>query len=258
MPETGFMSSVPLWTIFPFTLLIVIAFWELGYRFANRLPLSAREGSAQSVTSLVSIIVGLVAFLMAFTFSMAAERFQDRRDILVEDANAIGTTFLRTDTIAEPERSKLKTLLREYVQNRLDLASSVDQERRLERTNTLQSELWRETSLVIEKDRTPVAAIFEDSMNNTIDMHTKRITNLLKHHIPDSIWISLFGLTVLGITAMGYQNGLLERRHSPAVFVVALMFGIVIFMIADLDRPGRGLIQVDQQAMTDLWNSIKQ
>jgi hypothetical protein len=256
MPDTAFMNDVPLWIIFPATCIIVMAFWEVGYRFGHKLPFKGIKDSEQSVTTLVSIIVGLVAFLLAFTFNMAAQRFQDRRDILVEDVNAIGTAYLRTDTISEPERSNIKELLREYIDNRLNIAASQEIEQRIRRAGEIQEELWRQTARATEKDRSPVAALFEDAMNNMIDLHTKRVTNFLKHHIPDSIWIALFALTALGIAAMGYQNGLLDHGRSPAVFIVSLMFAIVIFMIADLDRPGHGLITVDQQAMTDLKNSI--
>jgi len=127
---------------------------------------------------------------------------------------------------------------------------------RLAKANDLQNVLWQQTAAAAEKDPSPVTALFVITMNEMIDMHTKRVTIIFQHHIPDSIWLSLFGLTVLGIAAMGYQNGLLESGRSPGVLVVTLMFAIVIFMIADLDRPGEGTIQVDQQAMTDLRNSM--
>src|SRR5436305_8217374 len=152
MPDTAFMSDVPLWTIFPATCIMVVAFWELGYRFGHKVPVKGIRDSEQSVTTLVGIIVGLVAFLLAFTFNMAAGRFQDRRDILVEDANAIGTTYLRTDTISEPERSNIKRLIRDYVDNRLNIASSGNIEERLVRAGEIQGDLWKQTSLVTEKD----------------------------------------------------------------------------------------------------------
>src|SRR4029077_10037241 len=107
------------------------------------------------------------------------------------------------------------------------------------------------------KDRSPVAVAFETAMNEMIDVHTKRLTIGLQHRIPDSIWLALYALITLGIAAMGYQNGVLDRGRSPAVIVVALIFAVVIFMIADLDRPGVGSIKVDQQPMIDLRNSMR-
>ena len=250
------VNEIPLWLIFPGTCIVVLAFWEGGYRFGHRLAIKGVHENDQSVTTMVSIIVGLVAFLLAFTFNMAAGRFQERRDDLIGDVNAIGTTYLRADMIAEPERSNIKALLREYVDNRVDGASRDEMRARRVRTTELQSALWHQAAAAVEKDRSPITGLFVTAMNEMIDRHSKRATIIFEHHIPDSIWLALLGLTVLGIAAMGYQNGLLEHGRSPAILVVTLMFAIVIFMIADLDRPGQGTIQVDQQAMTDLRNSM--
>ena len=257
MHGSGFVSLIPLWLIFPITCLLVLAFWEMGYRFGHRYNGDEKPESEQSITTLVSIIVGLVAFLLAFTFNMAAGRFQERRDVFIEDVNAIGTTYLRTETIAEPERSKVKAILREYVDERINISSAGDIDERLARTNELQTALWEQTAAVTERDRSPVAAVFVTAMNEMLDMHTKRITIMFEHRIPDSIWLALYALTTLGIAAMGYQNGLLDHGRSPAVIIVTLMFAVVIFMIADLDRPGAGVVNVDQQPMIDLRNSMK-
>jgi len=248
---------IPLWLVFPITCIVVLAFWEIGYRFGHRVTGVEKPETEQSITTLVSIIVGLVVFLLAFTFNMAAGRFQDRRDVLIEDVNAIGTTYLRTETIAEPERSKIKALLRQYVDDRMDLVVTSDLDAWMTKTNDLQNELWLQTAAAMQKDRSPVAAVFETAMNEMFDMHTKRITIGLQHRIPDSIWLALYALLTLGIAAMGYQNGLLDHGRSPAVIIVALIFAVVIFMIADLDRPGVGSIKVDQQPMIDLRNSMK-
>jgi len=248
---------IPLWLVFPITCIVVLAFWEIGYRFGHRVTGVEKPETEQSITTLVSIIVGLVVFLLAFTFNMAAGRFQDRRDVLIEDVNAIGTTYLRTETIAEPERSKIKALLRQYVDDRMDLVVTSDLDAWMTKTNDLQNELWLQTAAAMQKDRSPVAAVFETAMNEMFDMHTKRITIGLQHRIPDSIWLALYALLTLGIAAMGYQNGLLDHGRSPAVIIVALIFAVVIFMIADLDRPGVGSIKVDQQPMIDLRNSMR-
>ena len=126
MHSSGYASMIPLWLVFPITCIVVLAFWEIGYRFGHRVTGVEKPETEQSITTLVSIIVGLVVFLLAFTFNMAAGRFQDRRDVLIEDVNAIGTTYLRTETIAEPERSKIKALLRQYVDDRMDLVVTSD------------------------------------------------------------------------------------------------------------------------------------
>jgi len=257
MHGSGYASMIPLWLVFPITCILVLAFWEIGYRFGHRVTGVEKPETEQSITTLVSIIVGLVVFLLAFTFNMAAGRFQERRDVLIEDVNAIGTAYLRTETIAEPERSSIKVLLRQYVDERIDLFASTDVDAWLAKTSELQNELWLQTVATTQKDHSAVTAAFETAMNEMIDMHTKRLTIGIQHRIPDSIWLALYALLTLGIAAMGYQNGLLDHGRSPAVIIVALIFAVVIFMIADLDRPGVGSIKVDQQPMIDLRNSMK-
>jgi hypothetical protein len=258
MQGSGIMDTTPLWAIFLISCITVVFFWELGFRLGKALDTDGKRENEQSVTTLVGTIVGLLVFLLAFTFNMAAGRFQERRDVLVDEANAIGTTYLRTDTLPEPEGTNLKRILREYVDNRIDTSDSGSLPERISRANDLQKELWAQTVSATQKEDSPVTAIFVTSMNEMIDMHAKRLTMVFQHHIPDLIWFALFGLTALGIAAMGYQNGLLDHAHSPTVVVVTLMFAIVIFLIADLDRPGKGLINVDQQPMIDLRNSMDQ
>ena len=256
MSGSGFVNEIPLSLFFVGTCLLVLAFWEAGYQFGHRWRTKGITENEGLVSTMVSIIVGLVAFLLAFSFNMASGRFQERRDVLIADVNAIGTTYLRADTIAEPERSKIKELLREYVDNRINAGSVDEMKARLAKANEIQNSLWQQTVAVADKDRSDIAALFVTTMNEMIDIHTKRLTIVTEHHIPDSIWAALLGLTCLGIAAMGYQNGLLEHGRSPGILIVTLMFAIVIFMIADLDRPGQGTITVDQQAMSDLRKSM--
>jgi hypothetical protein len=252
------MDTTPLWAIFIIACITVILFWELGFRLGKALDTGVKQQNEQSVTTLVATIVGLLVFLLAFTFNMAAGRFQERRDVLVEESNAIGTAYLRTDTLSEPESTNIKRLLREYVDNNIAASKSDSLPERILRADDLQKELWVQTVAATQKEDSPVSAIFVTSMNEMIDVHAKRVTMVFQHHIPDLIWFSLFGLTALGIAAMGYQNGLLDHAHSPTAIVVTLMFAIVIFLIADLDRPGQGLINVDQQPMIDLRRSMSE
>src|SRR3954447_1939617 len=124
MPGSGIIDTTPLWAIFVICCITVVLFWEVGFRLGKALDTGGKSENEQSVTTLVATIVGLLAFVLAFTFNMAAGRFQDRRDVLVDEANAIGTTYLRTDTLAEPERTNLKRILREYVDNSIEASKS--------------------------------------------------------------------------------------------------------------------------------------
>ena len=133
MSGSGFVNEIPLSLFFIGTCVLVLAFWEAGYQFGHRWRAKGITENEGLVSSMVSIIVGLVAFLLAFSFNMASGRFQERRDVLIADVNAIGTTYLRADTVAEPERSKIKELLRAYVDNRINAGSVDEMKARLQR-----------------------------------------------------------------------------------------------------------------------------
>ena len=202
MAGSGFVNEIPLWLFFVGTCVLVVVFWEAGYWFGHRSRTKGITENEQLVTTTVSIIVGLVAFLLAFSFNMASGRFQDRRDVLIEDVNAVGTTYLRAEMVAEPERSRIKELLREYVDNRINVGSGDEMKARLAKANEIQNSLWQQTVVVADKDRSDISALFVKTMNEMIDIHTKRLTIVMDHHIPDSIWVALLGLTSLGIAGM--------------------------------------------------------
>jgi hypothetical protein len=101
-----------------------------------------------------------------------------------------------------------------------------------------------------------MVGLFIQSLNDGIDLHTKRVTAGLRSRIPGIIWVGLYAITVLGMAEMGYQTGLAGRRRPLSTPAVALAFSAVIVLIADLDRPSEGFIQVDQKAMDELLETL--
>src|SRR4051794_34200684 len=134
MIGVGLTDSVPQWILFPVTCAVVLACSEIGFRVGRGLKKSKRPEDGQSVSVAVGAVLGLLAFMLAFTFNTAASRFQDRRDVLIEDTTAIETTYLRADLLAEPERSDVRRLLREYVENRLNVPSMTEGTERMLRS----------------------------------------------------------------------------------------------------------------------------
>jgi hypothetical protein len=211
-------------------------------------------------------VLGLVAFIMAFTFGIVSERYESRKSLVREEANSIRTTYLRTDFMPEPDSSESKALLNAYVAERVAFAerlrsgqvSDEEMAEGLARVRETHKRLWDLAVVNARKDmNSDVAALYIDSLNNMIDLHAMRVAVSLQVRIPAGIWDSLAALTFLGMLAVGYQMGIAGSKRSLVQPILAVSFSLVIALIASLDRPQASFIKVSQQPLVDLLNSMK-
>jgi hypothetical protein len=252
-------DATPLWLVFVFTVAFVLLAVEIGFRAG--LLHARRSASAREVSSdaLVGSTLGLLAFMLAFTFGMATSRYDARRQLVVEDAIAIRTADLRAQQLPEPDRREIRALLREYVDIRLGAALAPETlPRALERSEELQDQLWlRAIALGQKTPAIPVADAFARALIQMIDLHSKRATTVLQDRIPGTIWVVLYCLTGLAMAIAGYRDGIAGRRSMVATVVVVLAFSAVILLIADLDRPQEGFFKTSQQVMLDLQAKLR-
>lgn len=257
MEATGLLDPFPLWTILPLTVALALLSVELGYRFAQYRQRGDQQVKESSLGGMVGGTLGLLAFMSAFTFGLAASRFESRRQVLLTETNAIGTTYLRTAMIPEPMGTESRNLLREYVDVRLKGVQQPDQlAQALARSEELHNQLWAQAVAATEKERSPMTSIYVQSLNQVIDTHATRLL-ALRSRVPGVIWIVLYLLGFLVMLLIGYQAGLGDSRRSFAAVALILGFSLVLYLIADLDRPGQGTLEVSQQSMIDLRNSMK-
>jgi len=257
MLNNPLIDAVPLWALFPLAFVLILAGHEAGFRLGQPRSGKSRDENESSLGGMVAAELGLLAFLLAFTFGIATSRFDGRRQILLDEANSIGTTYLRAGMLPEAQREPVRKLLMEYVDVRIAAAQGGPLEYGIRRSEELQALLWSEAVAATEKDsRSVPIGLFVQSLNETIDLHTKRVTAGLRSRIPTTVWVVLFAVAILAFGAVGYQGGLARTKRSPAVLVVALTFAAVIWLVADLERPGQGLLQVSQQPMIDLRSSM--
>jgi len=251
------LDALPLWGIFVAILIIVLSSVELGYRIGEYRRRRHEQEKQAPVGTMVGATLGLLAFILAFTFGMAAGRFDNRRQVLLDEANAIGTTYLRAGMLPE-RREEVRALLRDYVDTRLEAIRSGKVAEGVRRSEDLQQQVWAQAVAVAEKNPSSIiVGLFVQSLNEMIDLHAKRVQAGLRSRIPGAIWIGLFTVAALSLTAMGYQAGLVGTGRSLAVFAVAFTFSVVIELIADLDRPQQGVLRVSQQALVDVQQSMK-
>ncbi len=250
---------MPLWLVFAGTIAVVVASIEVGYRLGGLRRRSTLPEKDAPVGAIVAATLGLLAFMLAFTFGLAASRFDARRMLVLEEANAIGTAYLRANLVPEPQNHEIRKLLRDYVDVRLKAVQAGRIEEGITQSSELQNQLWAQTGQLVDQDSRPiVTGLLIQSLNNVIDLHGKRVMFALHNRIPEMVWLVLYAMAILAMSALGYQEGLSGSRRSLAVLALALTFSAVIFLIADLDRPQEGLLRVGQRALTDLRDSLAQ
>ena len=237
---------------------LLALFLEGGYRIGRWRHVRTPGEKDQVVGAMVGSILGLLAFMLAFTFSLAASRFEARRGVVLEEANAVGTTYLRARLLGEPEKSEITKILAEYVDVRLKGVLTKDLTGLISESEKLHEALWQQTIALSKKGSDSIiTGLFINSLNELIDLHAKRLLVGVRSRIPLVIWVGLFSLAALGMAAMGYQAGLSATKRSPAMIILILAFAGVMFLIADLDRGQEGFLKVSQEALIDVQNAIK-
>ena len=179
-------SPLPFWFLFLVTIGGILLAVSIGLRLG--MHKRARRAGTQStpIPEIVAAMFGLLVFMLGFTFSLAASRFETRRALVVDEANAIGTAWLRAGMLPEPNGTVVRKLLREYLEVRLTAVQSAgDLRQGLARSGELQKQLWAEAEAVAGKNQgSIIVGLFISSLNDVIDLHTKRITWGLRSRLP--------------------------------------------------------------------------
>jgi hypothetical protein len=258
MGYSGTTDVLPIWGVFLITVAMVLLSIEGGYQLGTYRRQRSEKEDRPPVGEMVAATLALLAFLLAFTFGLAASRFDVRRGLVVDEANAIGTTYLRAAMLPEPHQSEVRTLLRTYVDVRLEAVRPGKLGPAIARSRALHTQLWDHATIVgKEHPSSIVVGLFIASLNELIDLHTRRLTLGAGNRIPGAIWTALYFVAIVGTAVMGYHTGLSGSGRSLAILALVLAFSAVITLIADLDRPQEGLLRVSQQAMSELRDSLK-
>lgn len=253
------INIIPLWAVFCFTIVMIFLAVEIGHRVSLYQKKRVTSISEASICTVVAATLGLLAFMLTFTFGLAGSRFENRRQLVLEEANAIGKTYLRAGYLDEPERSNIRKLIREYVSLKLTPLSTSDTQSFLEKADRIQDELWDETLVVAKKSPTsPRDALFIQAVSDVIDYHSKRLLEGFISPIPTIIWVALVFLTFVSMISLGYMIGLSGSRNYLATLTLNVGFTCVIYLIADLDRPREGVIRTNLQPIADLQKRMQE
>jgi membrane protein YdbS with pleckstrin-like domain len=252
-----FLDSIPVIGVFVVFAIASLIIYEIGFRFGRWWQKRTPEEVEGPTGVLVGSLLALMAFMLAITMGMAADRFDARRGLVLEEANSIGTTYLRAGYLPEPASSTTRELLREYVPLRIIPDDVDDIPERLARSAEILDELWLiAEGLAIETPSSDVLGLYIETLNETIDVNETRIIAGLFARVPETVVFLLFAGSVLTLGMVGYSAGLTRRRSPLTAAVMIVVLGAVITLVVDLDRPAGGFVGTSQQALHDLENQI--
>jgi hypothetical protein len=274
------IDSVDWWVVFLVTAAALWLVTEIGFRFGRRHRSRERaaeeeeeetsleraedeETVSQKKSSqaglLLAALLGLLGLLLAFSFSIVESRFSTRKQLVLQEANAIGTTYLRAEMLPEPHGTRLRHLLREYVELRAVPEISPRELRPLlERSEELHFAMWEEAEVVAEAHpRSEIAGLFVASLNEVIDLHQERVTMALYYRLPNVILGTLYMVALVAMALMGYSAGLTRARVSAPVIATVVTISVVLLLVIELDRPWQRMFKVNQQALEDVTETIE-
>jgi hypothetical protein len=247
------LASLPIALVFAIVVAVSLLAYEAGFRFGREREAGAPADSEGASGLVAGSLLALFAFLLAFTMGMAADRFQARRDLVLQEANSIETTYLRAGFLPEPERTQVRNLLREYVPLRIAV-EGIDQLRANdEHSGEVQDRIWTLTEAVAARaPESEVLGTYIVSLNEMIDVENARLVVGVYGRLPDSVIGVLLIGGALSIFVLGYHAGIGRRRSPTSTVLFILVLSVVVTLIVDLDWPRGGFISVSQDALINL------
>lgn len=252
------IDALPIWAVFTATAVIVMIAVEMGFHLGHGRRRASEDEKESPVSAIAGAILGLAAFMLAFTFSIVSDRYATRRALVREEAVAIRSAWLRSELLPARDHAQAVALLREYVDERIRFAEAATLEPDVVKTATaraeqIQQQLW---TVAIANTRTDMnsdyASLYIEALDAVFGLHETRVAVAIQARIPNEIWLVLFCITVLGMIAVGYQTGIAGSKRSMAWPILAVSFAMVITLIASLDHVDSGVLHVTQQPLIDL------
>jgi hypothetical protein len=246
------------WTLFGVLFVMLVVLVEMGHRIGLRLSVDTDELRHEQLVGARDGISTLMSLLLGFTLAMTLSRYDQRKQLIVAEANAIGTTSLRAQMLPDAARGKMLELLREYVDARVAFANAGMQgtglAQSLAHAKQLQNEMWRQSVEVARQSPTAITSIFAQALNESIDLSEKRLA-MLENRVPRAIWVMLLLIALLTCLTVGMS---VRRRFWYVMVLPPLMIAIVMALVADLNSPRTGTIQVGQESMMRLQQDLKE
>jgi len=250
------LDSLPVAGVFVGFAVVTLACFEIGFRIGrwwqNRMP-GEQEGPTDM---LVGSLLALMAFVLAITMGMAADRFDARRGLVLAEANAIGKAYLQADYLPQPYADDMRELLREYLPLRI-VEEGTDVQANVSASRQLHARMWAIEATVAQSGHSPdLMSSLGESITELVSLNESRVVAGLYARVPETIMLLLLLGSALSLGMVGYNGGLANRRSVLSAVVMIVALGAVTTLVVDLDRPQEGIINVSQQALADVQSWI--
>lgn len=238
----------------------LLALAETGFRVGIRLHLSnaVAEPRARQFATVQEALLILVSLMLGFTFAMALERYNTRRELVIKEANAIGTTFLRASMLPDPYKAPVRDALRRYTELKLrgERMYGGDTEAIAAGSpaiSQIQNELWRHATASAKIQQNAITQTFIETLNGLIDVDEERLEEG-RVGVPGGVWVMLVIVAGFGCLVTGFRAGAEGVRTALANVLLPALITIVIVIILDVAHPLHGTISISQQPLVDVQN----
>ena len=250
------IDNFPIWFVFVATTLLVVAAIEVGYMLGKTAHRRTEDEKESPVSAIAGTVLAFLAFILAFTFAIVSDRYDNRKALVREEAGAIRTSYTEASFLPEPDRDTARGLYQQYVGIILEASNKDNFDRHPEligQAQAIQAQLWGMAVAKVQGgDNSDISAMYSESLTEMANVQATRIAVAVQARIPTGIWVVLYSLVILGMIAVGYQTAIAASKRSWAMVLLALSFSIVITLIAALDNPEHGYLPVSQQPLKDL------
>jgi hypothetical protein len=224
-----------------------------GYRLGRLTVIrrSAQGVAPSDVSTLTAGMLGLLAFTLSLSIGFAQNRYEARRTLVLSEANAIGTAWLRTKLIDGDDGPVIARKIEDYAKARLDFtiaASDADVSPLVARTNALQDDIWRTTQVVARRSPNPVTTALVNALNEMFDLSASQ-RFAYQSNVPEELMLALYSGALLTVGALGYQFGLSAKRQWVLSSLLLLMWSGGMLLIVDLSQPRIGDIRADAEPL---------
>ena len=249
----------PLWIPVVSILLLALAATELGFRHGRAMQASKTEHLV--VETIRAGTLGLVALLLGFSFAITSGRFNERSELVMDEANSIEACWLRADLVAEPASSQIRGALRRYMGFRLESydigLDPGEYQRSAGRMHAALDEFWTAVVAAVDADRPrALTSAIVPCASEVVHLSAKREW-MRRFHMPASV-VLLLGISIIICAAMiGHALGETGRRHAGLSLAVNLLIVMVAAIVLDFDRPRSGLIRVEQTPLIVVRDRMK-
>ena len=239
------------------TIVVLALVHEVGLLIGRRIKEERAVEKREAVEGVGTAMLALLGLLLGFTFSMSDQRYAARKRIVLDEVNAIGTTYLRAKMLPPPHDQHAQELLRQYVALRTEPPTVATLDVALRRTAELQRRLWDDARATAALDtHSHITALYVQSLNNMIDLNNARVTVGVYQRLPPAITNLLYLAAVMSIGVFGYGLGLKRRRAQVPITSLVVAIALVLTVIVDYNRVGDPIAKVGVQGYKDLQKQM--